>query len=101
MSGHFGLAQPRSGMSRHLWRARSHFWGARPRSGRARLGIGLVTIVSLAVVGNPSAAEAQLSYGLTVGPQSEQSAELAAPTGLTTSTPSCASSTYRTAVPLG
>jgi YVTN family beta-propeller protein len=77
-----------------------HFGRARPRFGLTRLGIGLVTIVSLAVVGNPSTAEAQLSYGLTVGPQSEQSAELAAPTGLTTSTPSCASSTYHSAVAL-
>lgn len=72
----------------------------RERCGRARLGIGLVTLVSLAVVGNPQAAEAQLSYGLTAGPQSEQTAELAAPTGLASSTPSCASSAYQTAVPL-
>jgi DNA-binding beta-propeller fold protein YncE len=101
-------------MSQHVGGARLGFGGARlgfggsrlgfeqgrPRLARARLGIGLITIVSLAVVGSPQVAEAQLSFGLTVGPQSEQSAELAAPTGLATSTPSCASSTYHTAVPL-
>jgi YVTN family beta-propeller protein len=80
--------------------SRLGFEQGRPRLARARLGIGLITIVSLAVVGSPQVAEAQLSFGLTVGPQSEQSAELAAPTGLATSTPSCASSTYHTAVPL-
>jgi YVTN family beta-propeller protein len=80
-------------MSPHFARARTHF-------GRARLGIGLVGVVSLAVVGNPQPADAQLSYGVTVGPQSEQSAELAAPTALTTSTPSCTSSAYHTSVPL-
>jgi YVTN family beta-propeller protein len=87
-------------MNRHLVGARLLFGRGGFGFRRARLGIGLVTVVSLAVVGNPQAAEAQLSYGLTVGPQSEQSAELAAPTGLATSTPSCDSSTYHTALPL-
>jgi YVTN family beta-propeller protein len=94
-------------MNQHFERGRPQFGQDRLGSGqagfgfrRARLGIGLVTVVSLAVAGNPQAADAQLSYGLTVGPQSEQTAELAAPTSLATSTPSCDSSPYHTAVPL-
>jgi YVTN family beta-propeller protein len=72
----------------------------REGTGRARLGFGLVTIVSLVVVGNAQVAEAQYAYGFTAGPQNEQTAVLAAPTGLASSTASCAGSTYSTAVPL-
>ncbi len=68
--------------------------------GRARLGLGLVTVVSLAVVGNPQAADAQFFSGFTAGPQTDQTAMLTAPTAVATSTPTCASSTYHTAVPL-
>ncbi len=57
----------------------------RDKAGRPRLGFSLVTIVSLVVVGNAQVAEAQYAYAFTAGPQSEQTAELAAPTGLATS----------------
>jgi YVTN family beta-propeller protein len=101
MNQHFEGGRPRLGQDR-LGFGQEKLGFRRGRFGfrRARIGIGLVTVVSLAVVGVPQAAEAQLSYGLAVGPQSEQSAELAAPTSLATSTPSCDSSTYRTAVPV-
>lgn len=68
--------------------------------GRARLGFGLLSIVGLAVVGNPQPAAAQFSYTVTAGPQADQTASLATPSGLATSTPDCDSSTYNTAVPL-
>ena len=101
MNQHFEGGRPRLGQDRlGFGQDQLGFRRARPGFRRARIGIGLVTVVSLAVVGNPQAAEAQLSYGLAVGPQSDQSAELAAPTSLATSTPSCDSSTYGTAVPL-
>jgi hypothetical protein len=55
--------------------------------GRARLGLGLVTVVSLAVVGNPRAADTQFLSGFTAGPQTDQTPVLTAPTALATSTP--------------
>ena len=67
---------------------------------RARLGLGLVTVVSLGVAGNPHAAEASAFVWPHGGPQTDQTAMSTAPTALATSTPTCASSTYHTAVPL-